>query len=134
TVVGPGVIAAVLVNSETMVSDWSHGKVRHDNRNVPRARDHGIGTVGSALARCTAMRMHIGDNLETAFTAPRPQLRETVAVKDTNAGAVCVGIEIVVKDDLRNFRAPFEFLAEQKGAGFVASCAAAVEFGKRPAP
>jgi len=69
-----------------------HREIRHDDGDVARTRDHGVGPIGLAPARHAAMRVQVSYHLQTGLAASRPELSEGTAVQDANAGPVCARI------------------------------------------
>ena len=108
-------LAAVFVDSEPRRIDGPGGEVGKDDRDVSRRRHHRVGPVRFALEARAGMRMHVSDDRESAFAADRPELGESVAVKDAHAGRVGLGIEVVVEDRTFRFPASVPFDAEKKG-------------------
>ena len=66
----------------------------------------------------------------------RPQLGEGVAMQDADAGAVGLGVELVVVDDVPTLRGGRRVAAEQESAGLVPPPAAALKLADdlSPAP
>jgi hypothetical protein len=78
--------------------------------------------------------MNIGHHGNASVTADRPELRERVAVEDAHAGFIGVGVKIVVINDVPDLATIPPYNAKQKGAGFMATFAASIQFAQGLSP
>ena len=96
--VDPTMVTQVFVDTEPLGRDRGPGEVRYDERNVPSLRDHGVGTVSSALGCVAGMGMRIRHNRHLARPAEGPKLGEGYAVQNTNALVIGVRVEFIIED------------------------------------
>src|SRR5579883_3291224 len=132
--VRPAVLALIFEDAKIFVADRRRGEVGHDDGDVPRARDHRIGAVGSALKGGAGMRVDVGDDAKLPRAAHRPKLSESIGFENAHAARVGLRIEIVVVDDIDGGAPAVMVMAEQKRAGFMPGFRAPVQLrhGARP--
>jgi hypothetical protein len=109
-------VAHVFVDTEPIFDDRRSGKIRHDDRHVPRPTYHRIRFVRPALKRCSRVRVNIGDHRYIFLSTDSPEFSERVTLKDTHASCVGIGIEVIIKNRFYDFASTSTLDSEQKCA------------------
>jgi len=108
---------------KALLNDLRLRVMRHYHRHMSCPCDHWIRSIGLTLSRCAWMRMDIADNREPSLAANRPKLCESLTMKNTNTGAVCIRIELVVIHDISYSQATIRFIPKQKRSCLMTSFA-----------